>query len=152
MNIYVASSWRNEYQPTVVTSLREVGYEVYDFKNPSPGDTGFHWSDIDEDYEQWTAAEYVEALNHPIAQVGYQKDFMAMTQADACVLVLPCGRSAHLEAGWFAGSPDKKLIILLDEDESTLVVELMNKMADAICLDLAKVIETLDEWGGRLEI
>lgn len=26
-----------------------------------------------------------------------------MKRADACVLLLPCGNSAHLEAGWFAG-------------------------------------------------
>lgn len=46
MNIYVASSWRCEWQPAVVAALREAGYEVYDFRNP-PGNTGFHWSSID---------------------------------------------------------------------------------------------------------
>ena len=34
MRIYVASSWRNLYQPTVVTALRQEGYEVYDFRYP----------------------------------------------------------------------------------------------------------------------
>lgn len=28
--IYVASSWRNTYQPGVVAALREAGHEVYD--------------------------------------------------------------------------------------------------------------------------
>lgn len=32
--IYVASSWRNPYQPEVVAALRKTGYEVYDFRNP----------------------------------------------------------------------------------------------------------------------
>jgi hypothetical protein len=41
MRIYVASSWRNLYQPTVVTALRQEGYEVYDFRHPAPGDDGF---------------------------------------------------------------------------------------------------------------
>lgn len=41
MKIYVASSWRNERQPEVVEHLRSFGYEVYDFRNPAPGDTGF---------------------------------------------------------------------------------------------------------------
>ena len=27
-----------------------------------------------------------------------------MRWADACVLLLPCGASAHLEAGWFSGA------------------------------------------------
>ena len=40
--IYVASSWRNQYYPAVVTRLREAGHEVYDFRNPPHGGTGFY--------------------------------------------------------------------------------------------------------------
>lgn len=32
--IYVASSWRNKYQPEVVAALRKAGHKVYDFRNP----------------------------------------------------------------------------------------------------------------------
>lgn len=46
--IYVASSWRNQHQPQVVSFLREQGHEVYDFRHPA-GKTGFQWSQIDED-------------------------------------------------------------------------------------------------------
>ena len=35
--IYVASSWRNKYQPEVVAALRKAGHEVYDFRNPKDG-------------------------------------------------------------------------------------------------------------------
>lgn len=41
--IYVASSWRNPIQPEVVRHLREAGHEVYDFRNPAPGQEGFSW-------------------------------------------------------------------------------------------------------------
>ena len=37
--IYVASSWRNTIHPSVVAALRKDGHDVYDFKNPAPGDT-----------------------------------------------------------------------------------------------------------------
>lgn len=50
-NIYVASSWRNDYQPIVVRELRSEGHEVYDFRNPSHGDKGFQWSDIDANWQ-----------------------------------------------------------------------------------------------------
>ena len=44
MRIYVASSWRNEArQQATVHALRGAGHEVYDFRNPAPGDTGFSW-------------------------------------------------------------------------------------------------------------
>ena len=101
--IYVASSWRNEHQQEVVKVLRELGHEVYDFKNPE-GKTGFQWSEIDKDWQNWTTEQYREALEHPVAQAGFESDFNAMNWADVCVLVLPSGRSANTEAGWMAGA------------------------------------------------
>ena len=38
--IYVASSWRNEYYPEVVTNLREAGHKVHDSRNLSSGGIG----------------------------------------------------------------------------------------------------------------
>lgn len=136
--IYVASSWRNELQPEVVMALRADGPVVYDFKNPRPFNTGFKWSEIDPNWEQWTPAEYRAALDHPVAQRGFASDFDAMKWADTFVLVLPCGRSAHLELGWAAGQ-GKQTLILLDKMEP----ELMVKMVDHICLDLEEVRDVL---------
>lgn len=142
MKIYVASSWRNQQQQSVVQQLRDAGHEVYDFKNPRPGETGFAWSDIDPDWQAWTPEQFREALRHPIALNGYISDASAMAEADACVMVMPCGRSAHLEAGFFVGSPKKALIILLGEEPAE--PELMYRMANAICLDMGEVIERLE--------
>lgn len=141
MKIYVASSWRNDYQPDVVRALRELDHDVYDFKNPSPGDNGFHWSEVDGGYKGWTPLEYVHALQHPISQAGFKSDFDAMQWADACVLVLPCGRSAHIEAGWFVGC-GKPLLILLD---GTYEPELMYLMADSIHDGLGPLLLRLQE-------
>ena len=69
MKIYVASSWRNIYQPAVVRKLRELGHEVYDFRDPAPGNYGFAWSQIDPDWQNWTPDEYVKCLEHPIAKL-----------------------------------------------------------------------------------
>jgi len=120
MKIYVASSWRNERQQLVVKALRREGHEVYDFKNPSEGDNGFDWSDIDTDWENWTPEHYVEQLKHPIAERGFNKDFNAMKWADCCVMVLPCGRSANTEAGWMKGQ-GKPTIVLIDKVEPELL-------------------------------
>lgn len=136
--IYVASSWRNEKQPEVVEALHLSGHQVYDFKNPCPGDTGFHWSEIDPNWKSWTNAQYREALNHPIAIAGFAADFGAMKWADTFVLVLPCGRSAHLELGWACGQ-GKQTLILLDQMEP----ELMVKMVDRVCTSLREVCQEL---------
>ncbi len=103
LRIYLASSWRNEAQPIVLAGLRDAGHVVYDFRNPGPGDKGFGWSAIDPAWRDWTPAQFRSALAHPIAERGHRMDHDAMEWCDACVLLLPAGSSAHLEAGWCAG-------------------------------------------------
>lgn len=123
--VYVASSWRNEIQPGVVQALRAAGHQVYDFKNPRPGDHGFHWSDIDPNWKSWTVDQYREALRHPIARDGFASDFNAMQWADTFVLVLPCGRSAHLELGWAAGQGKEAHVLSLEPCEPELMVNMI---------------------------
>jgi nucleoside 2-deoxyribosyltransferase len=141
MKIYVASSWRNNYQEIVVKALKYEGYEVYDFKNPSPGDNGFHWSEIDKNWTNWNTEEYIKALNHEIAEKGYQKDFAAMQWADCCVLVLPCGKSAHTEAGWMKGAGKRVYVYIPERQEP----ELMYKIYDGITGDPLELLEFLKE-------
>ena len=63
--IYIASSWRNAFYPDVVTKLREAGHDVYDFRNPPHGKGGFHWSDVDPNFQNWTVEQYVAGLKDP---------------------------------------------------------------------------------------
>lgn len=136
MKIYLASSWRNPYQPATVELLRTAGHEVYDFQHPPGGDhLGFSWSEIDPAWRDWQPDEYLEALEHPTAVAGFESDFGAMEWADAGVLLLPCGRSAHLEAGWMVGA-GKPVLIVLDDEEFPAPggsnPELMYKMATVL--------------------
>ena len=85
-------------------TLRALGHEVYDFRNPPHGRGGFQWSSIGKDWLEWSAEQYRENLSHPIAEAGFKSDLDAMLACDVCVLVLPCGRSAHTEAGWYSGA------------------------------------------------
>lgn len=138
--IYVASSWRNAQQPAVVEALRAAGHEVYDFRNP-PGGTGFQWSAIDADWQEWTGEQYRAALNHPVAKAGFKSDFDAMHWADTCVLVLPCGRSAHIEAGWMVGAGKRVFILQTTKEEP----ELMYRMTDGIALSVESLLEFLED-------
>jgi len=105
LKIYLASSWRNVQQPAAVELLRSAGHEVYDFRNPAPGDRGFSWSDIDPDWQLWEWGDFRSGacLGHEIAAQAFARDCRALEAADLCVLLLPCGRSAHLEAGFAVG-------------------------------------------------
>ena len=132
--IYVASSWRNQYFPEVVERLRAEGHEVYDFRNPPHGGNGFKWTTIDPNAPNWTFDEYKEGLKHPLAQRQFQADLEALEWADTCVLVLPCGRSAHTEAGWLSGR-GRRVLVYIPE---MLEPELMYLLFDG-------VVGTLDE-------
>jgi len=138
MRVYVASSWRNPTQPKVVQALRAAGVDVYDFRNPRPGDHGFRWSEIDPEWQQWTPEKFSTALAHPIAVAGFESDMDALKACDTCVLLLPCGRSAHLEAGWAAGAGKRLIILLADGCEP----ELMYRMAE-IATTIEEVVELL---------
>ncbi len=128
MKIYVASSWRNEYQPEVVKILRSESHEVYDFRNPGEGDAGFSWSQIDPNWENWTTEEYKKALKHPLSEKGFSLDFEAMKWAECCIMVLPCGRSANTEAGWMKGAGKKVYVYQPIPQEP----ELMYKIYDGV--------------------
>ena len=137
MRIYVASSWRNLRQPSVVEALVAHGHDVYDFRDEDTGSFVFKWSDIDTDWEKWTGEFYANHLqNNPLCMRGFCADFGGMNWADCCVLVLPCGRSAHLEAGWFVGRGKKLHILLSGEDEP----ELMYRMAHGIWRNMEELI------------
>lgn len=119
----------------MVEALRLDGHMVYDFRNPRPGDNGFRWSDIEPTWQEWNATTYRKALDHPVAKRGFGFDFGAMKWADTFVLVMPCGRSAHLELGWACGQGKETLILLEEKGEP----ELMVKMVDHLCVNLDEV-------------
>ena len=138
--IYVASSWRNEFYPEVVEKLREAGHEVYDFRNPPSGDPGFKWSSVSENFMEWSPQEYREQLGHPKAVRQFANDIEAMEACDTCVLVLPCGRSAHTEAGWFAGKGRTVIVYIPVRQEP----ELMYKLFSGVCCSMEELIGALE--------
>lgn len=137
--IYLATSWRNPKQPLYVENLREAGHDVYDFRHPAPGISGFTRDAIGLDRDH-TASEYINAIStHPIAALGFNLDFRAMRRADTCVLLLPCGRSAHLELGWMSGAGKRTIIVTRDGEEP----ELMALLADEIVVGVEQLLEVL---------
>lgn len=113
---------------------------MYDFRNPPHGGSGFHWTDIDDNAQNWTFEEYANGLNHPLAEKQFAADLNALEWADACVLVLPCGRSAHTEAGWCKGRGKKTVAFVPEMQEP----ELMYKLFDGVTDNLQELALLLD--------
>ena len=77
-------------------------------------------------------AEYLAMVQHPRAIEGFTADFDAMKRADAFVLVLPCGKSAHLELGWAVGAGKRTAILLEDPVEPELMYRMVDYMAPSL--------------------
>lgn len=146
MKIYVASSWRNDEPYLMVCDmLRMLGHDIYDFKNP-PGGTAFNWRQLSPNWQNWTPQEYKLALEHPMSQRGFQGDIRALDGCDACVLVLPCGKSAHLELGYALGRGKQGTVVMLAPSEPELMYLMTdNGMGTNICTSL----EDLGLWSIR---
>ena len=130
--IYVASSWRNPYFPEVVERLRGAGHEVYDFRHPPHGGNGFRWTDVDPNCAEWTFADYAAGLKDLKAERQFAADLEALEWADTCVLVLPCGRSAHTEAGWMKGAGRKTVVYIPEMMEAELMYKLFDGVVDTL--------------------
>lgn len=146
--IYIASSWRNSIQPDIVAALRVAGHEVYDFRNPAPGQHGFAWRDCGGEAATEgpgtgakTIPSYLEAIRSDRAAEGFALDKAALDWCDTCVLVLPCGRSAHLELGYAAGQ-GKDTYVLLHEDK--FEPELMYLLNTAIVTHIDEAISMME--------
>ena len=154
--IYLASSWRNEQYDGVLSLLELVGHKVYDFRRPKPVDeltgtgyaqwgppaTGFSWDEVSAEAgpRPWTRPEYLIALATDTAQAGFKMDMDALNWCDTCVLLLPSGRSAHLEAGYAAGK-GKDVFIYLNGDDSS--DDLMYLMATSLALSMDGLLTQL---------
>jgi hypothetical protein len=127
MTIYVASSYRNKYQPEIIQLLRQLGHDVYDFHtNPYK----FKWEEISMNlHKDWEPQFFADKLkNDTKVKNAFQYDYAAVTKADCCLVILPCGKSAHIEAGWFKGRGKKVYILMMEPNEP----ELMYKFFDEI--------------------
>ena len=111
MNIYLASSWKNApYLNTLAQHLREAGHKVDCFCDPSLKRSVFKWDDLDIPPRTMDGMNAIHMLAQPKVRKAFKEDKKWLDWADVVVMVLPCGNSAHLEAGYAKGA-GKKLII-----------------------------------------
>lgn len=136
--IYVASSWRNPYYEGVLDCLEQWALPYYNWRD----EEGFHWSEVFDtaSVEHWTepisAQTFITGLEHERARAGFKRDMDHLYEADAVILLLPCGKSAHLEAGWAVGA-GKPVALYITEDTQP---ELMYGMFSFITEDISALM------------
>ena len=135
MKIYVIGALKNEYIPGIAAKLREeLGCEVFDDWHAAHPRADNEW----QNYERTRERSYEQALKAPAAQNVFQFDKLHLDEATHGLLVLPAGRSGHLELGYLAGR-GITTAILLDDDYDRW--DVMYAFADLVTCDFNEVIE-----------
>lgn len=114
-SIYVIGSLRNEAIPEVSESLRALGLDVFDDWFAAGPEADDYW----KKYEVSRGHSYKEALRGHAARHVFEFDKHHLDRCDAAVLILPAGRSGHLELGYVAGTGKPSFILLDGEDSRT---------------------------------
>lgn len=109
---YLIGSLRNPKIPFIAQRLRKaLGIEVFDnWFAPGP-----HADDYWRRYSKIKGLSYREALNSYEAKHIFALDKHHIDRADFGVLVMPAGKSAHLEAGYMRGC-GKPVFVLFDKE------------------------------------
>lgn len=137
-SIYVIGSLRNPNIPVVAAALRaSTGLRVFDDWYSAGPNADDHW----KEYEQARGRDYISALAGAAAKNVYAFDKRHLEAATDVVLVLPAGKSGHLELGFCAGR-GKRTYILLEAGVDPRW-DVMYKFADA-------VVESVSQLGGKI--
>lgn len=113
LNIYIATSWKNQVEAvTLANILREEGFAVDCFCDPSTGRFVFSYADLPVEARLYDHIDiFTSAI--PGSVKAFNEDRKWLEWCDVCIMLLPCGKSAHIEAGFAAGR-GKTLIIYGD--------------------------------------
>ena len=116
--------------------LRKLGFDVFDdWISPGP-ETDDEW----QKYEKTRGRSYKEALNGWHAKDVFEFDKRHLDLADIAVLLLPAGKSGHMEIGYMVGK-GKKAYILFDKEPDRY--DIMYRFATDVFFNEEELIEEL---------
>lgn len=108
-SIYLIGSLRSPRVPEVAKELRNAGHDVFDDWYAAGPEADDWW----QKYADNRGQTFEEALAGYPAQQVFNYDKTHLDRCSTAVLVLPAGKSGHLELGYFLGQ-HKPGYILLD--------------------------------------
>jgi hypothetical protein len=111
--VYIGGSLSNANIVTVTALLETAGICAFsEWYTPGP-EADVLW----RNYEMALGHDYRTALKRPAAVNTFNFDKRHIDECDAFVMVLPCGKSAHMELGYAIGSRKPGFILMENEPE-----------------------------------
>lgn len=135
-SIYLIGSLRNPKIPAVAAALREAGHDVFDDWYAAGPKADDHW----QEYEESRGRTYAQALDGLAVDHVFQFDKTHLDRCDTGVLVMPAGRSGHLELGYVAGRGKRAYVLF---DEPPVRWDCMYKFADRVCFSFLDLLTEL---------
>lgn len=137
MKIYVIGSLRNPKIPEVGAVLRGFGHEVFDDWYAAGPEADDYWAA----YERGRGKDMRTALKTWAAQNTLAFDRKHLERADAVVLVMPAGKSGHLELGYAIGKGAKGFVLLDGEPERW---DCMYGFAENVAYTIDQLVEDIN--------
>jgi len=110
-SIYIIGSLRNPEIPKFANELQAQGFEAFaDWYQPGPEADDF-W----RNYSKERGLTYKQALESYGAKSIFQFDKFHLDRCDAAIMLMPAGKSGHLELGYTIGR-GKPGYILFDQE------------------------------------
>jgi hypothetical protein len=142
--IYLIGSLRNPEVPILAIRLRELGFDVFDDWYAAGPEADDYWLK----YEKQRGSTYDEALKNYAANHVFDFDHHHLDRCDIAILLLPAGKSGHLELGYAIGKGKHSFIFIDKEPERW---DVMYRFADGVFFDQRKLENALlDIKGGAL--
>lgn len=148
MVIYLIGSLRNPAVPMIGNKLREQGFEVFDDWFAAGEIADDRWME----YEKGRGHTFKQALEGYAAGNVHAFDERHLNRADVGVLVMPAGKSCHLELGYMIGRGKKGYILMDKEPERYDVMYKFATVCDSLdqlifALDSVRFCDTLERLG-----
>lgn len=138
MKLYLIGSLRNPTVPDLARRIRALGHDVFDDWFAAGPEADDHW----QNYEMARGRTYAQALNGHAARHVFAYDREHLDAADGAVLLLPAGKSGHLEFGYIIGQRKPGFILQAGEGEAARW-DVMYRFATAVFYSERELAERL---------
>jgi hypothetical protein len=128
VKVYLIGSLRNPKVPEIAQKLREHDLEVFDDWFAAGPEADDKW----REYEKSRGHSYLEALDGLAADHVFNFDKSHLDSSDAVVLVLPAGKSGHLELGYAIGTGKPGYILIDDPERWDVMYRFATKVFDKV--------------------
>lgn len=142
--IYLFGSLANPRILPITKQLREAGHVVFSEWLAAGEGADEKWKVYFKDL----GLSYKDTLNSDFVRTAFNFDLEHMQQADVGVLVMPAGRSGHLELGWMLGRGKRGYILFPDGEPER--PDLMVLLATGIFFSVEDLIDELDTPADQL--